>query len=250
VHSSVRLDQFLVDRGLAPSRSRARSWILGGKVTVNGAVVEKPGHSVRPDAEVKVSPGPTFASRGGDKLNGALETLGVDVRGLVCLDIGASTGGFTDCLLQRGARKIYAVDVGHGQLAARLREDARVVVRERTNARHLDATAFDEPIDVVVVDASFISLEMLLPAIQRVLPVHGRVVALVKPQFEVGREAARQTRGVVRDPALRARTIEGTRTATEIAGFRILGEATSSVAGPKGNVEHFLYAERFDPRAP
>jgi 23S rRNA (cytidine1920-2'-O)/16S rRNA (cytidine1409-2'-O)-methyltransferase len=199
---------------------------------------------------VGVAHGPTFASRGGEKLDAALETLGVDVRDAVCVDIGASTGGFTDCLLSRGARKVYAVDVGQGQLAPQLREDTRVVVRERTNARYLDASAFDEPIDVIVVDASFISLETLLPAIERVSPANGRVVALVKPQFEVGKAAARRTRGVVRDPALRASAIATIRGAVEKAGFRILGDAASTVVGPKGNVEHFLYAERSGPHEP
>jgi 23S rRNA (cytidine1920-2'-O)/16S rRNA (cytidine1409-2'-O)-methyltransferase len=191
--------------------------------------------------------GSRFVSRGGDKIDPALTEFaraGLDVKGCVAVDVGASTGGFTDCLLQRGAAKVYAVDVGYGQLAASLRADARVVVRERTNARDLGATDFAEPVDLVVVDASFIGLGKLLPAIAGIVRPGGALVALVKPQFEAGKEAVSRGRGVIRDPEVRAQAIADVRGEVTDAGFVIRGEVDSTVAGPKGNVERFVYATR------
>jgi 23S rRNA (cytidine1920-2'-O)/16S rRNA (cytidine1409-2'-O)-methyltransferase len=185
-------------------------------------------------------------SRGGDKLEGALAAFapqGLTVEGKICLDVGASTGGFTDCLLQHGARRVHAVDVGWGQLHARLRGDERVVVRERTNARHLTPADLGEPIDLVVVDASFIGLDKLLPAIAAILP-RGELVALVKPQFEAGRRAAARARGIIRDDAVREEAIERAIQAIVEAGFAVVARADSALAGPKGNVEHFVYARR------
>jgi 23S rRNA (cytidine1920-2'-O)/16S rRNA (cytidine1409-2'-O)-methyltransferase len=196
------------------------------------------------DAALVLRAGPRFVSRGGDKLDGALGALAVGVENLVCVDVGASTGGFTDCLLQHGARRVYAVDVGHGQLAHRLRSDPRVVVWERTNARHLAPGVFDESIDLVVVDASFISLSKLLPAISRWLPHGGRLLALVKPQFEVGRAEASRGRGVIRDSRVRDQAIQSVKADLEQAGFGLVGGADSVLAGPKGNLEHFLLATR------
>jgi 23S rRNA (cytidine1920-2'-O)/16S rRNA (cytidine1409-2'-O)-methyltransferase len=239
-----RADVLLVERGLAPSRARAQALILAGRVFSAERRIEKSGETLAADGALEVRGGSRFVSRGGDKLDAALDALEVKVTDVTAVDVGASTGGFTDCLLQRGARQIYAVDVGRGQLAQKLRDDARVVVRERVNARHLDATAFPELIDFVVVDASFIGLDKLLPAIARVLAPGGRLLALVKPQFEAGRDAARRARGVIRDPAVRDAAIASARDAVIAAGFEVLGECDSAVPGPKGNVERFLLALR------
>jgi 23S rRNA (cytidine1920-2'-O)/16S rRNA (cytidine1409-2'-O)-methyltransferase len=244
----LRIDLLLVERGLAPSRAKAQALILAGTVTAKGQRIDKVGTLVAEDADIAVAEGRgRFVSRGGDKLDAALETFrgaGLDVSGATAVDIGASTGGFTDCLLARAARKVYAVDVGYGQLAQSLRVDPRVVVRERTNARNLVATDFDEPIDLVVVDASFIGLAKLIPAVARILRSGGALVALVKPQFEAGRLAAARARGVIRDAAVREQAIAGVRDALTGAGFTIRAEVDSALAGPKGNVERFLYALR------
>lgn len=244
----VRIDQLLVERGLAESRAKAQALIMAGAVSSCGRRVDKVGTPVEADADVVVtSRGSRFVSRGGDKLDPALTAFagaGLDVTGCVAVDVGASTGGFTDCLLQRGSIKVYAVDVGYGQLAAQLRADARVVVRERTNARDLAAADFAEPIDLVVVDASFIGLGKLLPAIARIVRPGGALVALVKPQFEAGKEAVSRGRGVIRDPGVREQAIADVRREVADAGFAIRGEVDSSVAGPKGNVERFVYATR------
>jgi 23S rRNA (cytidine1920-2'-O)/16S rRNA (cytidine1409-2'-O)-methyltransferase len=244
----TRLDQLLVSRGLAPSRARAQAVILAGNVFVGGARVDKAGSLISGDAEVDVRGADhPYVSRGGVKLAGALDAFALDVRGLRCLDLGASTGGFTDCLLQRGASAVVAVDVGYGQLAHKLRVDPRVVVRERTNARSLDAAAIGGPADLTVVDASFIGLGTLLPAIARATRADGHLVALVKPQFEVGRDAASRGRGVVRDEALRAEAVASVREAAVAAGFHVLAQIDSVLAGPKGNREVFLLARHSPP---
>jgi 23S rRNA (cytidine1920-2'-O)/16S rRNA (cytidine1409-2'-O)-methyltransferase len=242
----VRVDQLLVDRGLADSRARAQALILAGEVFAGEARVEKAGDTVPADAPLRVADRRRFVSRGGDKLDGALAALGGfdDLAGLICLDVGASTGGFTDCLLQRGAARVHAVDVGWGQLHASLRSDPRVVVRERTNARALERSDLGEAIDLVVVDASFIGIEKLLPAILRVLRPGGALVALVKPQFEAGREAVARGRGVIRDREVREAAIASAREAVIASGFEVVGEVDSGVAGPKGNVERFIHARR------
>jgi 23S rRNA (cytidine1920-2'-O)/16S rRNA (cytidine1409-2'-O)-methyltransferase len=242
-----RADQLLVDRGLVASRAEAQARILAGEVSSGASRVEKPGALLPVEVELQVARRSRFVSRGGDKLDGALARFaaeGLDVAGRVCLDIGASTGGFTDCLLQRGASRVYAVDVGYGQLAAKLRGDPRVDVRERVNARHLTADDFSVRPDLVVVDASFIGIEKLIGAVAAVLAPGGELVALVKPQFEAGREAAARGRGVIRDEATRLGAISAARAAIEAAGFTVLGEADSEVHGPKGNVERFVYARR------
>lgn len=216
---------------------------MSGAVRVDGARVDKPGTRVAPDAAVELrASAPRFVSRGGEKLAGALEDLGVDPAGCTCLDVGASTGGFTDCLLQRGAARVYAVDVGYGQLDAKLRGDPRVVVVERTNARALEPAQVPERVDLVTADVSFISLRLVVPALAAVAP-RARWLLLVKPQFEVGREQVGKG-GVVRDDALRAEAVESVRRAAEALGWRECGRADSRVHGPKGNREIFLLLAR------
>jgi len=240
----VRLDRLLVERGLAPSRERAQRLVMAGDVLVDERVISKPGTEVRSDAVVRLRAAPSsYVSRGGEKLAGALETFGLDVAGRVVLDVGASTGGFTDVCLRRGARRVTAVDVGYGQLAWALRQDPRVTVLERQNARFLTPDLLPEPPDLAVVDVSFISLTLVLPAVAAVLAPAAHVVALVKPQFEVGKGEVGKG-GVVRDDAKRAAAVARVRAAAETAGFTIAGEAESILPGPKGNREIFLWGVR------
>jgi 23S rRNA (cytidine1920-2'-O)/16S rRNA (cytidine1409-2'-O)-methyltransferase len=247
----VRLDALLVERALADSRARAQAIILAGNVYVAGARVDKAGVLVPSDAPVEVRvPDHPYVSRGGAKLAGALDTFGVSVQGLACLDVGASTGGFTDCLLQRGAARVVAVDVGYGQLAHKLRVDPRVTLFERTNARSLEAVQIGGPADLSVVDASFISLGTLVAALARCTRPGGSLVALVKPQFEVGRKVASQGKGVVRDPAERAKAIRAASEAVSAGGFELIAECDSAVPGPKGNVEAFVHARRIERPGP
>jgi len=239
----VRLDERVVADGLAASRAQAQALILAGEVLVDEICVDKPGTRVRAEAHLRLrGPARRFASRGGEKLAGALDDLGIDPGGLACLDVGASTGGFTDCLLQRGARSVVAVDVGYGQLDARLRGDPRVLVRERTNARWLAADAVPGPIDLVTVDVSFISVRLILPRLAEVAAGADWLI-LVKPQFEVGRGQVGKG-GVVRDDAARAGAVAAVREAAEALGWRARGEAESRLAGPKGNREVFLWLRR------
>jgi 23S rRNA (cytidine1920-2'-O)/16S rRNA (cytidine1409-2'-O)-methyltransferase len=240
----VRADQLLLERKLATSRSQAQALLLAGRVYSLEQRIDKAGTLLVADCALSVRGQPRFVSRGGDKLEAALEQLEFDVANLVAADIGASTGGFTDCLLQRGTRRVYAIDVGHGQLAHKLRQDERVVVMEGTNARHLTADSLDEPLDLVVVDASFISLRKLLSAISALLREEGHLVGLIKPQFEVGKTIASKSRGVVRDPATRQQAIDEVLASVVAAGFEVLADCPSAVAGPKGNVEHFVLARR------
>jgi 23S rRNA (cytidine1920-2'-O)/16S rRNA (cytidine1409-2'-O)-methyltransferase len=239
-----RVDLLLVERGLAPSRARAQALVLAGKVFLGERRIDKAGTELDPSAELTVRDSERFASRGGHKLLGALQALSCEVTGATCADVGASTGGFTDCLLQRGATKVYAIDVGQGQLAHKLVSDPRVIIMDRTNARHVARDHFPEPLDLVVVDASFISLEKLLPAMTSWLAPGARLLAMVKPQFEVGREEARRHRGVIRDEALRSTAIERVLQAVRTSGFQVLGGVDSEVPGPKGNVEYFVLAVR------
>jgi 23S rRNA (cytidine1920-2'-O)/16S rRNA (cytidine1409-2'-O)-methyltransferase len=247
----VRLDHLLVARGLAPTRARAQAVVLAGEAFVDGRRIDKAGALVPEDAAVEVrSAAQPFVSRGGIKLAGALDAFALDVHGLRCLDLGASTGGFTDCLLQRGASHVVAVDVGYGQLAHKLRIDPRVTVLERTNARTLEPQAVGGPADLTVVDASFIGLGKLLGAIARCTRADGDLVALVKPQFEVGREEAARTKGVVRDAAVRAKAIATATEEVRAAGFDVRGECDSVLPGPKGNREAFVWACRMAPAGP
>jgi len=237
-----RADRLLIQLGLAETRSQAQALLLAGRVYCGEQRIDKAGSMLAADAALSVRGGARFVSRGGLKLEGALKDLELDVSGLVAADIGASTGGFTDCLLQRGAHKVFAIDVGHGQLAQSLRDDARVVVMERLNARHLEPSSLGELVDLVVVDASFISLEKLCDGIKNVLKRPGLLLALVKPQFEVGHREASRHKGVIKDEALRVQAIESTLAKLTEFGFALLGSVDSSVKGPKGNQEHFVLA--------
>jgi 23S rRNA (cytidine1920-2'-O)/16S rRNA (cytidine1409-2'-O)-methyltransferase len=243
--SKQRIDQLLVIRELCETRARAQALILAGSVFVNGERIDKGGALVAEDAagSIRGKEHP-FVSRGGVKLAGALDAFRLDVAGLSCLDIGASTGGFTDCLLQRGAARVVAVDVGYGQLAHKLRTDPRVVVLERTNARDLTETVVGSAADLTVVDASFIGIAKLAGAIARCTRPEGNLLALVKPQFEVGRTEASRGKGVVRDPTVRAAAIKSAALCLRNAGFEMLDQADSVLPGPKGNCEAFIYARR------
>jgi 23S rRNA (cytidine1920-2'-O)/16S rRNA (cytidine1409-2'-O)-methyltransferase len=244
----VRLDRLLVERGLAPSRHRAREQIEAGDVLVDGIAVTKVAAQVDADRPVALrDPGPQWVGRGALKLDGVLDPLGVDPRGRVCADLGASTGGFTEALLRRGAVRVYAIDVGRNQLHERLRADPRVVVMDEVNVRYLES--LPEPVELVVGDLSFISLTKILPAVARILGPDGRAVVLVKPQFEVGPERV-GAGGVVRDPVARQDAIDAVRRAAEGLGFEVLGAMDSPVAGARsGNVEHFLSLRRVGARS-
>jgi 23S rRNA (cytidine1920-2'-O)/16S rRNA (cytidine1409-2'-O)-methyltransferase len=229
-----RVDRLLVRRGLVESRALAQRLVLAGKVRVEGQVVDKPGRMVALDASLTLAARPRFVSRGGEKLDAALSRFGLDVQGWVAADVGASTGGFTDCLLQRGAQRVYAIDVGYGQFDWRLRNDERVVLMERTNARYVDQ--LPQPIDLVTVDVSFISLRLILPQAARWLRPEGHAVALVKPQFEAGRREVGRG-GVVRDARVHRAVLERVVGAAGELGFGLQGMAVSPLRGPAGNVE-------------
>ena len=237
----MRLDQLLVSRGLVPSRERARALILAGQVRVNGQPATKAGHDVKDDADVQVAvPDHPYVGRGGLKLAHALDAFAIDVRDAVALDIGASTGGFTDVLLQRGARQVVALDVGHGQLDWKLRTDPRVVVREHVNARHLADDDLPGPFDIVTIDVSFISLRQILPVVPRRLSPGGHVVALVKPQFEAGRADVGKG-GLVTDAAVHARVMEEVRQAARALGLTPMADTPSPITGTTGNQEFLLH---------
>jgi 23S rRNA (cytidine1920-2'-O)/16S rRNA (cytidine1409-2'-O)-methyltransferase len=239
----LRLDERMVRDGLADSRTRAQALIRAGQVLVDDTPQDKPGIRVRDTEQVRVRAGAKrFASRGGEKLAGALDELGIHVTDRACLDLGASTGGFTDCLLQRGARSVVAVDVGYGQLDLQLRRDPRVHVRDRTNARYLEPDALPEPVSLATADVSFISLRLILPALARCAP-DAEWLLLVKPQFEVGLERVGKG-GVVRDDALRAQAADAIAREAELHGFEEAGRCESQLSGPAGNREIFLLLRR------
>ncbi len=234
-----RLDELVVELGLESSRSRAQSRIRAGEVRIGDRVVDKPGTLVAADAVPVLRQKRRFVSRGGEKLAPALDLLGLNPEGLQVVDVGASTGGFTDCLLQRGAKSVLAIDVGYGQLDLRLREDPRVRVLERTNVRHFELPEGEEPFDLLTADLSFISLRLVLPRLIALVRPEGRLLRLVKPQFELqARDVG--SGGVVRDAAKRDEAVRGVREACEAAGLRVQGEVESTVPGPKGNRERFL----------
>lgn len=237
----TRLDILLVERGLAETRSQAQRLIMAGQVRLNGQTTAKPGDAVGAEAVVELIRGPRFVSRGGEKLEAALQTFSVQVSSRVCADVGASTGGFTDCLLQHGAARVYAIDVGHGILDWRLRKDARVVVMEQTNARHVEA--LPEIIQLVTIDASFISLEILMPVVKGWFQQHGEVIALIKPQFEAGRQLVARGKGVIRDPAVHRQVLLDVLMFAQREGFAVRGVIVSPLLGPKGNTEFLAWLE-------
>jgi 23S rRNA (cytidine1920-2'-O)/16S rRNA (cytidine1409-2'-O)-methyltransferase len=235
-----RLDVLLVERGLVESRQRAQSLIMAGQVLVDDDVVDKSGKRVAEDARVTIREGLPYVSRGGIKLEHALDRFEVDVAGKISADVGASTGGFTDCLLQRGARRVYAVDVGYGQLAWPLRQDPRVVVLERTNIRYLES--LPETIDLATVDVAFISLELVLPKVMDFLQPKGEIIALIKPQFEAEREQV--GKGVVRDPAVHRAVLEKIAVWAMDNRLQVRGLIPSPLKGPAGNLEFFAHLSR------
>jgi len=244
----TRLDQALVERGLCESRERAKRAILAGQVRINAQSAHKPSDSVKPDDRLTLDAEEKFVSRGGHKLEHALRHFQLDVAGLVALDLGASTGGFTDCLLQHGAAKVFAVDVGRGQFAWKLRHDPRVVVMEKTNARHLTAAQFPPPFtpaDLAVIDCSFISLRNILPAAIALLRPNGKIVALIKPQFEAGKAEADKGRGVISDPSVHERVLDEVREFVRAQpGLRWQGVVESPLLGPAGNKEFLALIEK------
>jgi 23S rRNA (cytidine1920-2'-O)/16S rRNA (cytidine1409-2'-O)-methyltransferase len=236
-----RLDILLTEKGLVESRSQAQKLILAGVVQVDGQVVGEPDRKVAQDVEIVIATGPKFVSRGGDKLEPALVAFSrQDVHGAVCADVGASTGGFSDCLLQHGAGRVYAIDVGYGILHWKLRSDPRVVVMERTNARFLER--LPESVELVTVDTSFISLRILLPVIRNWFPTAGgELIALIKPQFEAEREEVNKGAGVIRDPGVHRRVLMEILTFAIETGYQVIGLVKSNLLGPKGNVEFLTY---------
>lgn len=233
----------MTERGLAESRSQAQKFVMAGQVRVDGEVILKSATLVLTDARIEVEQGPRFVSRGGEKLEAALLAFGLDdLSGRICVDVGASTGGFTDCLLQHGAAKVYAVDVGYGELHWKLRNNPRVVVMERTNARYV--TGFPEPVSLVTIDASFISLRILLPVVHgwQVDPA-GEIVALIKPQFEAGRAEVSRGDGVIHDPLIHRRVLEEILEFALAQGYTLRGLIRSPLKGPKGNTEFLVYLD-------
>jgi 23S rRNA (cytidine1920-2'-O)/16S rRNA (cytidine1409-2'-O)-methyltransferase len=238
----IRLDQLLVEKGLAESREKAKRLILSGQILVDGTPAPKPGHNLAPDHQIILKEAERFVSRGGEKLEGAMEAFPIELDKKVCLDIGSSTGGFTDCMLQHGAIKVYAVDVGKGQLHWKLREDPRVVVMEGTNARYLTPKDLPERADFASIDTSFISLTKILPAVKGLLKPGGEIVSLIKPQFEAGKADVDKGRGVITDPAIHEAVVAKVRAfGTEELGLDWIGLSTSPLKGPKGNIEFLAY---------
>lgn len=237
----VRLDQLVFDLGLTESRERAKTTIMSGLVFVNGQRVDKPGTAVDPEAKIEVhGDALPFVSRGGYKLDKALKVFPVDPTDKVCIDCGASTGGFTDVLLQHGAKKVYSVDVGYGQLAWKLRTDERVVNLERTNLRYITEEQITEPIDLAVMDVSFISIKLVIPAVKRLLKPDADYICLIKPQFEAGREEVGK-KGVVRDVKVHREVVNSILEFAPTVGFSVMGLDFSPIKGPEGNIEYILH---------
>ncbi len=240
----VRIDGLLTEKGFAPSREKARALILEGRVLVDGEVIRKAGEGVFLGADIRVrGEEPSYVSRGGKKLKGAIEAFRIDPTGMVVMDVGASTGGFTDCILQEGARKVYAVDVGYGQLAWKLQKDPRVINLERRNIRYLRREEVEEEVDLILIDTSFISIEKFLPHLLEFLKMGGLILGLIKPQFEVGKGEVGKG-GVVRESALHQKVIDRISGFCEHIGLKALGVAESPLLGPKGNREFFIYLKR------
>lgn len=241
--NKIRLDKLLFDKNLVESREKAKALILGGNVLVNGIIVDKAGTLVKPDDVLTLSAKMPYVSRGGVKLEHAIKTFNIDVKDKTVMDVGASTGGFTDCLLQHGAKKIYAIDVGYGQFSWILRGDNRVVLLEKTNIRYLDGDLVPDKVDIATIDVSFISLLKVIPKVLEFLTQHGEIVALIKPQFEVGRKDVGKG-GVVRDESKHIEVIEKIKSESIKMGLEVKGVTASPIKGPKGNVEYLMYAIR------
>jgi 23S rRNA (cytidine1920-2'-O)/16S rRNA (cytidine1409-2'-O)-methyltransferase len=240
----TRLDELLAKNGLFESRTKAQSAIMAGMILVDGQKIEKSGTKVDETAEIRVlGDACPYVSRGGLKLKGAIESFNLDVNGLVAADIGAGTGGFTDCLLQKGAKKVYAIDVGYGQIAWKLRNDKRVIVIERKNAREMSESDLGEKVDLVVMDVSFISILKILPAIQNILKESGDVITLVKPQFEAGKGEVPKG-GVIRNINTHEKVLSKIRTGVADLGFKVFGQIQSPITGREGNVEYFMHLRR------
>jgi 23S rRNA (cytidine1920-2'-O)/16S rRNA (cytidine1409-2'-O)-methyltransferase len=245
--TKVRLDVLLFERGLAESRAKAQALIMAGQVRVNGQTTLKAATTIEPDSKLTIDSGPRFVSRGGEKLDAALEGFKVDVKGLTCADVGASTGGFTDCLLQRGAAQVYAIDVGKGILHWKLRNDPRLIVMEETNARFVES--LPEAISLTTIDASFISLKILLPVVKKWLAPslpsgegrRGEVIVLIKPQFEAGKKDVARGDGVIRDAAIHRQVLLDVLTFAQGEGFSVRGLIRSPLLGPKGNAEFLAW---------
>jgi 23S rRNA (cytidine1920-2'-O)/16S rRNA (cytidine1409-2'-O)-methyltransferase len=245
----IRLDLLLVERGLAESRSLAQRLVMAGQVRINGEVELRAATNVFPDVHLEVEQGPRFVSRGGEKLEAALQAFEVDIRGHICADVGASTGGFTDCLLQHGAVKIYAIDVGQGILDWKMRQDKRVVVMEKTNARYLKC--LPEAVEIITIDVSFISLKVLLPVVKNWFftdlntgqSSKGSTIALIKPQFEAGRKQVGRSKGVIRDPVVHRQVLMDILGFARQQGYIVYGLIRSPLTGPKGNVEFLTWLE-------
>jgi len=234
-----RIDIMMVEKGLAESRNRAQRLVMAGEVRVDGEMIHKSSAQVSENAKITIKKRPQYISRGGNKLASAIEAFDVFIEGKVCADVGASTGGFTDCLLQNSAEKVYAIDVGYGLLHWKLRQNPKVILMERTNARYLEA--LPEPVDLVTIDASFISLGLILPAVKAWFrDLDGRVIALIKPQFEAGRKAAAIHAGVIKDPEVHKEVLENTLHGAKALGFFPAGLIASPIQGPKGNVEFLV----------
>jgi 23S rRNA (cytidine1920-2'-O)/16S rRNA (cytidine1409-2'-O)-methyltransferase len=239
----LRLDQLLYKKGITESREKARALILEGKVIVNGQKIEKPGTMVDENVEITICGQPlSYVSRGGLKLEAALKAFSIDVKDKIAMDVGASTGGFTDCLIQHGAKRVYAVDVGYGQLAWKLRTDPRVIPVERTNIRYMNKDSIPEDIDIVTVDVSFISLKLVIPKVIEFLKPEGEIIALIKPQFEVGRGDVEKG-GIVKSAERRREAVEEIKKFFETIKLRVIGIIESPIKGQKGNIEYLIYAK-------
>jgi len=236
----MRLDQFMHEKGICESREKARRYIMAGQVYVDGVKAEKPSFAVQDGAQIEVRGEDEYKSRGGNKLEKALQVFSPPIEGGIFMDVGASTGGFTDCLLKNGAKKVYSIDVGYGQLAWSLRQDERVVVMERTNARYLTPQDIADVPDGAVMDVSFISIKKILPALRNILPPQGFIVSLIKPQFEAGRDSVGKN-GVVKEASQHRSVLQGVADFAREMGFGILGIDFSPIKGPKGNIEFLMY---------
>jgi 23S rRNA (cytidine1920-2'-O)/16S rRNA (cytidine1409-2'-O)-methyltransferase len=237
----IRLDALLCEKGLAASREKARAMIMAGEVQIEGKTTDKPGIKVRPDAEITITAvRQPYVSRGGLKLEGAIRDFQLDFSGRTVLDVGASTGGYTDCALQHGAVKVFALDVGYGQLDWTLRNDPRVVVWERTNIRYFKPQDLGDKVDIITMDVSFISTTLIFPVLKELLHEHGEIVSLIKPQFEAGREKVGRN-GVIKDPQVHTEVLDHCITAAQAEGLNCIGITYSPIMGPKGNIEYFIH---------